>query len=196
MAHPSEQILVVPADFARAFAPNTYNAFPYDGERTFLERHSFREREEAETNQAFKQVIPYVIVRHHPHYLLTQRTNKQQEKRLHNLYSIGQGGHVNDKDFAHRDPILTGLLREIREEYWLSAEYGCSPIGVINDDSNDVGKVHLGLVYELRVSTPKLEVAEEGKHIASWATVAELQSRYAEMENWSKIVMDQVIMRI
>lgn len=161
--------------------------------------HSFRDREEAETNFQFKQVIPYIVVRHKDQYLVSQRTSQQQETRLHNLFSIGQGGHITVHDFSTgthldaSDPILAGLMRELREEFTLGPEHGCNCIGLINDNSNEVGKVHFGLVYELRVSTPLLEVAEKGKHIADWGSVATVRSYYSRMENWSKIVVDNLI---
>lgn len=185
--------MVIPSTLALLLAPSSFNQVPARYEQAILENHSFLDREKAEVNPAFKQVIPYIIVRYLGLYLLTQRTNQQQEARLHNLYSIGQGGHINDKDSLSKDPILTGLMRELREEFTLAPEYGCSAIGLINDDSTEVGKYHVGIVYELRVNAPLLEVAEKDKHIAQWADVPLLRTFYARMENWSQIIMDHAI---
>ncbi len=94
--HPPEQVLVIPADLAGALC--NYQVFGPSSpilEKIILDNHTFRAREEAETNTKFKQVIPYVMVRHGDHYLLTQRTSKQQETRLHGKFSIGIGGHIN-----------------------------------------------------------------------------------------------------
>jgi predicted NUDIX family phosphoesterase len=193
MQHPKEQILVIPTTLAQALCPAKFGPPSPILENVIMDNHSFREREEAETNLAFKQVIPYILVRYKDQYVMTQRTSQQQETRLHNLYSIGQGGHVNDQDFKGKDPILEGLMRELREEFVLAPEYGCTLVGLINDDSNDVGKVHFALVYELRVSGVLLEVAEKGKHVAQWADITKLRAYYDRMENWSKIVLDHVI---
>ena len=190
--HPAEKVLVVPRSLADALCQAVFGPPSPILEKIILDNHSFRDREEAEVNFSFKQVIPYIVVRHQDQFLMTQRTKKQQETRLHNLFSVGQGGHITDQDFLSKDPILGGLMREIREEFTLAPEYGCTPIGMLNDNSNEVGQVHLGLLYELRVSS-LLEVAEKGKHIAQWATVPELRQNYALMENWSKVVMDHVI---
>ena len=194
MQHPKEQILVVPAKLAVTLAPLLFNPVPFGLEQMLLAEHSFRDREEAETNYDFKQVIPYIVVRHGEHYLMSRRTAEQQEKRLHNKYSLGQGGHVKDTDFESQDPILTGLLRELREEFVLAPEYGCAPVGLINDDSTDVGRVHMGIAYELRVMDLRLEVAEKGLHEAQWLTAPQLREYYPNMESWSKILMDHVIL--
>lgn len=199
MKHPKEQVLVIPTTLAAVLCPTVFGKPSPVIELSILDSYSFREREEAETNFQFKQVVPYILVRYKNQYLVSQRTIKQQETRLHNLFSIGQGGHVTDQDFIAgtsldaSDPLLAGLMRELREEFVLGPEYGCNCIGLINDNSNEVGKVHLGLVYELRVSTPLLEVAEKGKHIAQWMDGIAVRACYAKMENWSKIVVDHVI---
>ena len=196
MKHPKENVLVIPTALAAELCPTQFGKPRPELERTILGSHSFRDREEAETNFSFKQVIPYIVVVNRAgeaQYLLTQRTSQQQETRLHNKFSIGQGGHINDHDFKSKDPILTGLMREVREEFKLAPEYGCSMIGLINDNSSEVAMVHFGLVYELRVSSLLLEVAEQGKHVAQWADVQTLRRHYEVMENWSKLVMDHVI---
>ena len=196
--------MVIPADLAASLC--NYQVFGPPSpilEKIILENHSFRDREEAETNFSFKQVIPYVVVSA-PFlddvivYLLTRRTNKQQEARLHDKCSIGQGGHINDLDTSDaitegQSPILIGLMREIEEEFHLDSFETCLPVGVINDNSTEVARVHLGLVYRVHVISRFMEVAERGKHVAQWATVEELEPYYSKMESWSQIVMDQVI---
>lgn len=193
--HPKEQVLVITAALAKRLAPKPFSkVVAYETTTHILADCSFREREEAEKNFDFKQVIPYIVVTHGTKYLLAQRTTEQQEKRLHNLFSIGQGGHVNNLDFGQeRSPIVVGLLREIDEEFHLGQISSMSMMGCINDDSNEVGRVHLGLVYIVSVDTPKLEVAEHGKHTAVWADLLTLDQHYDRMENWSKIVMDHVV---
>lgn len=194
MEHPKENVLVIPATLARTLAPKLFNLAPFNVERTILENCSFLDRESAEQNFEFKQVIPYVLVRHADFWLMSRRTKAQQETRLHDKCSLGQGGHINDLDFVSNDPILTGLLRELREEFVLDAEYGCSPVGLVNDDSNEVGKVHFGIVFEMRVKSLKLEVGEKSKHQAQWVPTSGLRLHYDAMENWSKIVTDHFIL--
>ncbi len=132
-------------------------------------------------------------------YLLTQRTSQQQETRLHNKYSLGQGGHINDTDYrvhagnGDRGPILNGLMREIEEEFTLTSVQECLPVALINDNSSEVSRVHIGIVYTLRVGSLNFKVAEQGKHTAQWATKTALPLFYEGMEQWSKLVYDQLI---
>lgn len=193
-----EQVLVIPTALAQKLAPKSFNMPSATNQesiiKVILDNHSFREREEAEKNYDFKQVIPYVVLSHTGRYLLTQRTSQQQEKRLHNLFSIGQGGHVNDLDFGTptTSPIIAGMLREVREEFHLDDDLENRWLaGIINDNSTDVGKVHLGLMFAISLKVEQFSVAETGKHIARWASVKELSEHYDAMEPWSKILMDQ-----
>ena len=197
--YPKEQVLVIPANLAESLC--NYQSFAPAGlsvEKTILGSYTFLEREIAEQSFDFKQVIPYVVVTNtdNTRWLLSQRTSQQQETRLHNKFSIGQGGHINNLDFGGgQSPIVNGMMREINEEFSLEDIRECVPFGLINDNSNEVGRVHFGLVYMLRVGSSKFHVAEQGKHIAQWATLEELEARYEQMEHWSQIVMDRIIRR-
>lgn len=208
----NEQVMVIPANLAESLC--NYKVFSQPSpilEKIILDSCSFRTRSETETNYGFKQVIPYVMIVHagavyvhedgaessSTRYLLAQRTTKQQEKRLHNLHSLGQGGHINESDMRNGtdDPITSGLMREIQEEFHLSDVRERALIGAINDNSNDVGRVHLGLLYMLRVGSLAFSVAEEGARTAQWVTADDLQRDHASMENWSKIIYDHVILK-
>lgn len=195
----SEQVLCILTSLAWKLCPTAFvREIPPHVEKTIVDNHYFREREEAEQNFNYKQVIPYILVlcdiNKPTLYLLAQRTSQQQEKRLHNKYSLGQGGHINDLDFSgNESPILNGLKREITEEYTLTGITSCVPVGMINDNSTEVGSVHLGLVYAMRVEALNFKVAEEGKHTAQWATKVELPEYYDRMEAWSKILFDHLI---
>ena len=160
-----------------------------------LSKCHFLERNIAEHDFTHKQVIPYVVIRHQDRYLLIQRTSKQTEKRLHNLYSLGVGGHINDEDVFRQygDVITAGMRRELTEEFQVEAEESCELVGVINDDSTEVARVHMGLVYVLTTGSPDFRVVEVDKHTASWKTVEEMADYYEGMESWAKIVHDFVV---
>src|ERR1035438_1998705 len=102
----------------------------------------------------FKQIIPYVLIEHRGRILAYQRTAKGNESRLHNKYSIGFGGHINDTDLQPQSNILyTGMLRELNEEVYLPTLSGLQLLGCINDDASLVGQVHLGVVFRAQVDT-------------------------------------------
>lgn len=190
----TENVLVIPTALANSLCPTLFSPVPANIEMDIFAQHSFREREEAEVNFDFKQVIPYLVVTYGNSFLLSQRTSQQQEKRLHNKYALGQGGHVNDLDLNHSTPLIFGLLREIKEEFLISDTIiSCIPVGLVNENTTEVGKVHLGIVYRIEVNSPYFAIGEEGKHTAQWVASTDLSQFYASMENWSKILLDHYI---
>ncbi len=159
-----------------------------------LKNQSFMLRDEAEYNFDHKQVIPYVTVRQNNNYLLLQRTSRQAEKRLHNKYSLGIGGHINPVDnIEEENIIINSLYRELNEEVLVNNHGGLSFIGIINDESNSVSRVHLGLLYVLDVSTPEYRVIETDKMTAQWIPKEDLKGYYDGLETWSQVVYDHHI---
>jgi predicted NUDIX family phosphoesterase len=160
-----------------------------------MENRTFMPRDEAEYNFNYKQVIPYVIIRHRNEFLLLKRTKKQTEKRLHDKYSLGIGGHINPVSSDSRDNIImNGLYKELNEEISLSDPAELNFIGVINDESNSVSRVHLGLLYVHEVRSPGYRVLETEKMTAQWVTEERLTDFYPLLETWSQIVCDHYIM--
>src|SRR5205085_4186505 len=104
------------------------------------ERHFFIDRPTAEVSPQYKQIIPYVVIRHRDAFFLLQRTQKQTEARLHHKMSIGVGGHIN----PDTPELLDGLQKELEEEVDVRGDYDLAFAGILNDDSTDVGSVHLG----------------------------------------------------
>ena len=112
----------------------------------FLDRKIYYiPRTQAETNPEFKQLIPYVIIVCGERLLTYQRGKRGGEPRLHAKLSIGIGGHINDLD----EDYEAGVRREMREE--VGIDWYAPPVAALNDDSNDVGRVHLGFVHIDRV---------------------------------------------
>ncbi len=159
-----------------------------------LNSHSFMPRKEAEYNFEHKQIIPYVVVHHKDNYLLLQRTSNQSEKRLHNKYSLGIGGHINPVEaLQYENIIVDSMYRELNEEVQVNDHGTLKFAGVINDDSNSVSKVHLGLLYILEVLSPEFEVLEKDKMTAQWVSENDLHEYYDRFETWSQIVYDDYV---
>jgi len=155
---------------------------------------SFLDRPAVETDPTYKQIIPYAIVRCKDSYFLLQRTPAQSEKRLHYKLSIGVGGHINPSEGAlGPDAIQQGLRREIDEELQIASGYTARLIGLINDDTTDVGRVHLGVLYEIDSTSPEVQVRETHKMHGSWAPMDTLQESYDRLETWSQIVYDSFL---
>jgi predicted NUDIX family phosphoesterase len=158
-----------------------------------LSRAEFIERSKAEQDFRYKQIIPYIVLQYRDKFLLIRRTPKQGEKRLHDKYSLGIGGHINTIDKAEGDILETGMRRELNEEIQVHREGECRLVGVINDDTTEVDRVHLGLVYLLTCKTPGFTNLEPEAYTALWQTPDEIAAVYANMESWAKIVYERII---
>ena len=168
----------------------------------------FLRRSELEEDPSFKQIIPYAIisnkepkrsgVRQSQSYYLFKRTSKQIEKRLHNKFSLGVGGHMNPNDSmeSKEQYLIDELKRELYEEVKLLN--GCliediEFIGFINDDTISVGSVHIGLLYNIHVSNKEVYINETDKITADWIDKSNLAEFYEGMETWTKITFDYYI---
>lgn len=162
---------------------------------TVLANYEFMPRAKAETDEAFKQIIPYVVVRHESKFLLLRRTKMQGEARLHGKLTIGVGGHLNDqKPEANKDVIMAGLFRELREELNLPFVNNIHYVGYVNDEESVVGRVHLGLVFFVTSTSPIYEVRERSNFgDLGWLGLGDLSRERDKMESWSQFVFDREI---
>jgi predicted NUDIX family phosphoesterase len=158
----------------------------------------FLKRSELEEDPSFKQIIPYAIISNKDSFYLFRRTSGQTEKRLHNKFSLGVGGHMNPDDSVKpkEQYIIAELKRELYEEVKLLN--GCliediEFIGFINDDTIPVGRVHIGLLYHIHVSNKELYINETEKMSADWIDKSNLAEYYEGMETWTKIAFDSYI---
>ena len=152
-------------------------------------KHFFLDRPTAERSPQYKQIIPYVAIRHAGSFFLLERTSKQTESRLHHKLSLGIGGHVN----PDAPTLLGGLQKELEEEVNVESDYEITFAGILNDDTTDVGRVHLGAVYVLDAEAQRVTVRETDKMNGSWVTRDELPPLRSRMETWSQIVYDEII---
>ena len=155
----------------------------------------FLRRSELEEDSSFKQIIPYAIISNKEAFYLFRRRSGQTEKRLHNKFSLGVGGHMNpDGSMESKEQYLINeLKRELYEEVKLLN--GCliediEFIGFINDDTIPVGRVHIGLLYNIHVSNKEVYINETDKMTADWIDKSNLAEFYEGMETWTKIIFD------
>ncbi|MEC5127671.1 hypothetical protein VSU19_12970, partial [Verrucomicrobiales bacterium BCK34] len=129
------------------------------------ENNYFLARDKAEDDPGHKQIIPYAIFRHGDRYLHYVRGGGSGEKRLASKGSIGIGGHINDTDFAaaslDKDTYSIGIEREIEEELNIAGGHRQEIIALINDDSNEVGQVHLGVVDHVELESEEVTAGED-----------------------------------
>ena len=154
-------------------------------------------RSEAENNPSFKQLIPYVIMAYKGTYLSYVRGKKAGETRLIAKRSIGIGGHINPIDadnsplFAYlKDNYDTAVQREVAEEVIIQTEHTDSIVALLNDESNEVGKVHLGIVHYWDLDAPNVEKREQMITQMSFMTLSELSQVRETLETWSQKCLD------
>ena len=174
-------------------------------EASVVEHGFFVERDYAERTPSLKQVIPYAVTVCNGEVLLLRRLAKGGEDRLHDKLSIGVGGHINPEDLADaaadsssrpsgRNPIAAGSRREITEELEVEGATSLLSVGIINDDSNPVGAVHVGVVQVLSVEG-KVDIRErdvlEGRLVPPTELERMLGSG-ANFETWSSMLVHRL----
>jgi predicted NUDIX family phosphoesterase len=198
MGRPSaaaEQVLCVRRD--ELFPDGAWHGFIGEGldraQETIRQSSFFMPRVEVEDDPSYQQIIPYVVFRHGDRYLLTKRLRASTEKRLRQLYSLGVGGHINPEDLSGGDPISDGMRREWEEEVCYAGSLSAQLLGLLNDESSPVSKVHLGVVFLVHGSTPEIAIRETDKLSGELLTLEEMRIHYLEMESWSQIVYDRLV---
>ncbi len=150
------------------------------------EHGRFAPRVAMEVDPAWKQVIPYLVLRDGDRYFLMQRTRAGGDARLHDRWSIGVGGHLNPGDAD----LTGGLRREWREELDADFEPAFEPWALLNDDTTEVGAVHLGVVVIADAAGRPVRVRETDKLTGAFATPAEVAAVADDLETWSRLVFE------
>ena len=179
----------------------TFQGLDFDVERklpVLLERANnfFTPRAAAETNPELKQIIPYVLLVHEGRVLHYVRGKKAGEQRLVAKGSIGIGGHMNDGDGslfnldeAHYKIVVE---REIHEELHLTAKFENHIVALLNDDTTEVGRVHLGVVHIFKLESDDVRKREQMITDLAFLDRAQLAARRDAMETWSQICFDNL----
>lgn len=160
------------------------------------ENNFFTPRAPAETNPELKQIIPYVLIVAGGSVFHYVRGKKSGEQRLVAKGSVGIGGHMNDGDEGlfslDRDAYNAAVQRETAEEMFIEAPYTNHIVALLNDDSNEVGKVHLGVVHIFRMAEEKARKRESVITEAGFVPIAELRERRENLETWSQFCIDNI----
>lgn len=187
-----EDILVIPKDKLGDMIAGKPGLKKFKKEHIFdliTKNGSFKDRAKMETDRNYKQIIPYIVMYNDQAQILTlKRLTTQSEKRLHNKISLGVGGHVNNLDSPNPlEAFKAGMKREIEEEVNVTMKSDPEFLGVIDDETTDVGKVHLGLAYKVEIEFNGIN--EKDKFDYSWKSPEELNKEINDMENWSIFVL-------
>lgn len=158
-----------------------------DGFVAALERDGrYEPRDLMEPDPAFKQVIPYLVLRDGERYFLMQRTAAGGDARLHGRYSIGVGGHLNPGDGG----LLGGLEREWDEELVADFVPAFRLVALLNDDTTEVGAVHLGAVYLADAQSRPVAIREADKLTGAFVDPSAVEAVADRLETWSWLVFE------
>lgn len=184
-----ELVLVVPTN-------DLFNK-PFTGVIPIIESHSklakalshldVKRRGDVEEDPSYKQLISYVVVKNNKgETLLYTRLSGGGEARLHSKSSIGVGGHMNPVEGLSGYPLfLENTKRELLEEIGVEPiEIGF--VGLVNDDSNDVGQVHVGLIYIANIGDQQIKITETDTLLVKWVP----DTKFYELETWSQLLRD------
>jgi predicted NUDIX family phosphoesterase len=183
-----EQILVVRRE--HLFTSDAWHGLKpvnFDSYIAIIDQHKeFHWRSLMEEDPTFKQIIPYLIFQHEDTFFLMQRRPDASAKALQNKYSLGIGGHIRKEDMTNTS-LFDWAQREFHEEVDYQGSLTIKPLGIINDDTNDVGRVHVGFALLLIGDCPHISIKSEHKS-GTLLTLQECAHFYDRMETWSQFI--------
>ncbi|MDD2823455.1 MAG: hypothetical protein PHQ59_05245 [Candidatus Daviesbacteria bacterium] len=187
----------------------------------------YRDREgeqPVEKDPNFQQLIMYAFVLRDRSFLAYQRGSHKEgnydESRLEGKISLGLGGHIERSDLTLED----SLYREIDEEaeIWINNEpinfrhsdpelgpkiwsmknyIDITPVGLIKDERDSVGKVHLGIACRLTTKLKQADIrVKTGRESVSYRYLTPkkyqqlVESHKLIPEGWSDIVFRNEIL--
>src|SRR2546421_5893768 len=201
MSAPNENVLVVRRELLDQLG--NFQGLNFEPQKyldTFLSRGNnfFLPRPQAETDPACKQIIPYALIAFENKLAYYVRGKKAGEQRLIAKGSIGIGGHMAedaDKFLWHstdEETYRAGVEREVKEEIKIDTPYEDRIVALLNDDTTEVGRVHLGIVHIFKLKEPKVQKREAMITGLTFLTKEELTKRRESLESWSQICVDSL----
>ena len=151
-------------------------------------------RSEAEQDKRYKQLIPYALIICGDKILRYRRGKGGGETRLHGLYSVGVGGHISEEDnglFSSGIGYHDAMRRELKEEVDIVVAQDRA-VAVINDDSTEVGFVHLGIVHVVQVADESLANRRSGIVSPEFVPMSEAVKNPDAYESWSRFCLENL----
>jgi len=194
-AHHDERILVVKRSDLLA-AQENWQGLNIDFFPSCLEIISknaeFQPRSLMEKDPTYKQIIPYLIFEHEGSFFLMQRKKDASEQRLQSKYSLGIGGHMRFEDLQQSPDLFGWAKREFEEEVEYTGTFQMAPLGILNDDSTEVGQVHLGIVLMLIGDSNRISIKSELQS-GQLIPLPDCLDYVPYMETWSQIVLMKLL---
>lgn len=201
MTTPNENILVIKRSLFDELG--SFHGLNFEPEKylpALLSRGNnfFLPRAQAESDPTHKQIIPYVLLSCGGKVLHYVRGKKAGEQRLIAKGSIGIGGHMNEEkdellwNTADENAYRAGVEREVNEEITIETPFEDRIVALLNDDTTEVGRVHLGIVHVFRLAEPKVQKREAMITNLAFLSKEELLARRDTLETWSQLCLDSL----
>jgi len=201
MSKDDEKVLVVPADIL--FANGRWQGLKKDNLEYYLDlikkNYQFRRRGDVETDPSWQQIIPYIVFSHKDKFFIYKYLGGAGEQRLHDTYQIGVAGHINQVDVNGGDVLEEGMMREWNEEVDYRGNFlEKKLIGLLNDEqSGDVEKVHLGLVYSFVGDSAEISIKEKEKMEGEMVELKDIKDHIKNTKGgWIQIVYKEYLLTL
>ncbi len=200
MSKDDEKVLVVPADIL--FKNGRWQGLKKDNLDYYLDliknNYQFKRRGDVETDDSFQQIIPYIVFSCKDKFFIYKYLGGAGEQRLHDTYQIGVAGHINQIDLNGGNILEEGMMREWNEEVDYKGNLlDKKLVGILNDDSGDVEKVHLGLVYSFIGDSPEISIKEKEKMQGEMVNLKDIQEYIKNTKGaWIHTVYKEYLLNI
>jgi len=201
MSKDDEQILVVKSEIL--FKNGIWQGLKTDNLNYYLDliknNCEFKRRGDVEEDNNFQQIIPYIVFNFENKFFIYKYLPKAGEQRLVNTYQLGVGGHINKEDGDEDGDVLeTGMMREWNEEVDFKGNIISKKlVGILNDDTNPVEQVHLGLVYSFEGDGPEISIKEIDKMAGELVDKKDIAEKIKNNNGiWVKIVFENYLSKL
>ena len=195
-----EKVLVVPSDIL--FKQGRWQGLKKDNLDYYLDliknNYQFKRRGDVETDDSFQQIIPYIVFSCKDKFFIYKYLGGAGEKRLHDTYQIGVAGHINQIDVNGGNILEEGMMRVWNEEVDYKGNLlEKKLVGILNDDSGDVEKVHLGMVYSFVGDSPEISIKEKEKMQGEMVNLKDIQEYIKNTKGaWIHTVYKEYLLEI
>ena len=86
----------------------------------------------------------------------------------------------------------TGMQRELEEEVCIECNGQQRIVGLIYDNSTEVGRVHLGIIHIMQLSSCKVQTREDHLEDSGFQSVETIKSELNRLENWSQLCINHL----
>lgn len=166
-----------------------------------LNNYFFLNKEKAEHDRRYKQIIPYVVVTYRSQFFISKRktiAGPGSEERLYGKYSIGLGGHINPRDEGGTESVIReAMKRELWEEanFDIQRARSVELVCLVNDDSDLVSQTHFGFVYKVELAEPTLQVNSSELKAGTFLDINGLEDYIDRMEKWSQLLYKEYMVK-